>query len=236
MATKVLGIIGGMGPAATVDLYDKLLRYTDAACDQAHVPVLIDGNTRIPDRTAAILHGGEDPRPELCKSAKRLENAGAELLMMACNTAHYFYDDVCAAVRVPVLHMPRITAAAAREKGYARVALLATSGTVQSGVYADAFSREAPNIELLLPEDEEQTAIMSLIYDGVKAGHKDLDVTPVRKLLERMTRQGAACFILGCTELPLAFSMYALDAPTLDPTSLLAKEALRQSGARLRIE
>lgn len=234
MPTKTLGVIGGMGPAATADLYEKLLRYTDADCDQAHVPMLIDSNTRIPDRTAAILRGGEDPRLELCKSAKRLESAGADLLVMACNTAHFFYDDVCAAVKTPVLHMPRITAAAVREKGYARVVLLATTGTVQSGVYADAFAREAPCVSLLLPEEAEQAAVMSLIYEGVKAGRRAFDASAVQAMLDRLTKAGAACFILGCTELPLAFSMYKLTANTVDPTALLVKEALRLCGARLR--
>ncbi len=236
MLAKTLGIIGGMGPAATADLFEKLLRYTDADNDQAHLPILIDSNTRIPDRTAAILRGGEDPRPELCKSARRLEAAGADLLVMACNTAHYFYDDVCAAVKTPILHMPRVTAAAVKEKGYARAALLATTGTVQSGVYADAFAREAPGVSLLLPKDAEQAAVMSLIYEGVKAGRRDFDAAPVQAMLDRLTQEGVECFLLGRTELPLAFSLYKLKANTVDPTTLLAKEALRRCGARLRDE
>ena len=91
---KTIGIIGGMGPLATYDLAEKILNNTVASCDQDNIPVLIDCNTRIADRTAAILHGGDDPRPEMKKSAKRLETAGADVLMMACNTAHYFYDSI----------------------------------------------------------------------------------------------------------------------------------------------
>ena len=129
---KTIGIIGGMGPEASGDLFFKILRETDAACDQAHIPILLDSNTRIPDRTAAILSGGADPRPELIRSAKRLEQAGAEVLVMSCNTAHYFYEDIIKEISVPFLHMPRLTAEAVKEQGMKKVALLATSGTVNS--------------------------------------------------------------------------------------------------------
>ena len=105
---KTIGIIGGMGPLATYDLAEKILNNTAASCDQDNIPVLIDCNTRIADRTAAILHDRADPRPEMKKSAKRLEEAGADVLIMACNTAHYFYDSVCEDISIPVLHMPRV--------------------------------------------------------------------------------------------------------------------------------
>ena len=114
--TKTVGIIGGMGPAATCDLMEKIIALTKAARDQDHLHVLTDVNTAIPDRTAAILHGGPDPVPEMRKSARRLVSAGAELLLMPCNTAHYFYDDLAASVPVPVLHMPRLTAAKSGDK------------------------------------------------------------------------------------------------------------------------
>ena len=139
---KTLGIIGGMGPAATCDLMEEIIALTAAERDQDHIHVVADVNTSIPDRTAAILHGGEDPVPELCRSARRLRDAGAEILLMPCNTAHYFYDSVASAAGIPVLHMPRLTAAVLREAGVKKAAVLATDGTVQSGVYADALARE----------------------------------------------------------------------------------------------
>ena len=120
---KTIGIIGGMGPEATADLFLKIIRNTKAEKDQAHVPVLIDSNTAIADRTAAILTGAPSPLPELIKSAKRLEAAGAKYLMMACNTAHCFYNDVQAAVNVPLLHMPRETAKAVAASGKKKAAL-----------------------------------------------------------------------------------------------------------------
>ena len=98
---NTIGIVGGMGPLATCDLFRKIIDVTEAGSDQEHVRVVIDSNTEIPDRTAAILAGGKDPVPELRKSASYLVSIGADLLIMPCNTAHYFYDQVAPAVEVP---------------------------------------------------------------------------------------------------------------------------------------
>ncbi len=229
---KTIGIIGGMGPAATADLYTRIIEQTDAKTDAEHLHVIIDGNTAIPDRTAAILRGGEDPTAELVASACRLEQAGAELLVMACNTAHYFYDRITPNISVPFLHMPRETAKEARRRGYKTVALLATDGTCEAGVYQQAFEAEAPEIRLLRPEEDGQRLIMSLIYDNVKAGRFDMPKEQVGALLAELKKCGAEAFILGCTELPLAFRHYGFDAETVDPTTVLARAAVIAAGGR----
>jgi aspartate racemase len=151
---KTLGIIGGMGPLATADLFKMIIELTPAKSDQEHIPVLIDSNTNIPDRTAAILSCGKDPRPEMIHSAKRLQEAGADYLLMSCNTAHYFYDDIAENIHIPLLHMPKLTAEYARQKGYKKVALLATDGTIKSGVYSNAF--ENSGVEIITPDEEGQ--------------------------------------------------------------------------------
>ena len=114
---KVIGILGGMGPLATADLFQKITLHTAASCDQDHPRVCIDSNTNISDRTAALLHGGADPVPEMVKSAQRLESIGADLLIMPCNTAHNFYDAVASSVSIPVLHMIAITRDALKSRG-----------------------------------------------------------------------------------------------------------------------
>ena len=149
MAKKIIGILGGMGPTATADLFNKIIISTKAACDQEHLHVIIDSNTDIPDRTAALLNGGEDPTEQLVLSARRLQSAGAELIAMPCNTAHGFYDAVCAAVDIPVLHMIKLTAQELRREGVTRAGLLATDGTVRTGIYDKCF--EGSGIELLTP-------------------------------------------------------------------------------------
>ncbi|MBQ6692348.1 MAG: amino acid racemase, partial [Clostridia bacterium] len=123
---KTIGIIGGMGPLATADLFRKIVLLADVSSDQGHPRVLIDSNTEIPDRTAAILSGGENPIPALATSARTLERAGADVLMMPCNTAHFFYDGVKAATSLPILHMLQLTAEEIDRRGIKTVGLLAT--------------------------------------------------------------------------------------------------------------
>lgn len=230
---KTIGIIGGMGPLATYDLAEKILDNTVADCDQDNIPVLIDCNTRIADRTAAILHGGADPRPEMKKSAKRLEEAGADVLIMACNTAHYFYNDICECINIPVLHMPRETAQLLLDMGVKTAGVLATDGTCQSGVYGNAL-KEA-GIKPVYPSEEKQKIIMSLIYDHVKAGIMDFSDLDIDSVISEMQEKGAEVLILGCTELPMAFDIIGQTVlPAVDPTEVLARAAVRFSGAPLK--
>lgn len=229
---KIVGVIGGMGPLATVDLYRKIVEHTLADCDQAHVRTIIDSNTNIPDRTAALLSGGESPVRELQSSARLLERAGAQVLVMPCHTAHCFYDEVQAAVQVPVLNMIQLTVQELKRRGVARAGLLATDGAVQSGIYQRHF--EGSGIELLLPDPEGQAALMDMIYSGVKAGRTDYDTQAIRTALDRLMDAGAQTLILGCTELPPAFEMYGLDYPNLDPTLTLALAAITASGGTVK--
>ena len=153
---KTIGIIGGMGPLATADLYRKIVMSTDAACDQEHIHTLIDSNTNIPDRTAALLCGAESPVEEMVKSARLLEKAGAGLLIMPCNTAHNSHSEVQDAVSIPVLHMIKLTVQALKRQGVSRAGLLATDGTVQTRIYQRCF--ENSGIELITPDNEGQAA------------------------------------------------------------------------------
>lgn len=232
MDKKVIGILGGMGPLATADLFEKITLHTKAACDQDHPRVCIDSNTAIADRTAALLRGGADPTEEMVKSAKRLESIGAELLVMPCNTAHNFHAVVQKSVSIPVLHMIALTRDALKAKGIRRAALLATDGTVETGIYQRTF--EGSGIELLCPEAEDQAAVMDIIYNGVKAGDMTHDATAFRRCCENLLAQGAEVLILGCTELPLAKTIYKLDYPTVDPTLELAFGAIRAAGCEVK--
>ena len=230
--TKIIGVIGGMGPLATVDLYRKIVEHTDADCDQAHVRTIIDSNTNIPDRTAALLSGGESPVRELQSSVRLLEQAGAQVLVMPCHTAHCFYDDVQDSASVPVLNMIELTVQELKRQGARRVGLLATDGAVQSGIYQRHF--DGSGIELLLPDAEGQAALMDMIYSSVKAGCAEYDTTAVRAALDRLMDAGAQTLILGCTELPPAFEMYDLSYPSLDPTLILAIAAITAAGGTVK--
>lgn len=225
---KIVGIIGGMGPLATADLFSKIILCTHASKDQEHLHIMIDNNTDIPDRTGAILAGGEDPVAQMALSAHRLQSAGAEFLIMPCNTAHYFYDRLKAQVSIPVLNMLEETGLYLRGKGITRAGLLATDGTIRSGIYENAL--EKYGITLLLPQAKGQQQVMHMIYDGIKAGNQDLDPTAFIAVCKELLEKGAQTLILGCTELPLAFSIYHIDLPHTDPTQILAEASVRFAG------
>lgn len=229
---KAIGIIGGMGPLATCDLFQKIIMMTDASCDQEHIRVYIDNNTCIPDRTAAILGQGEDPVAQMVDSAKKLSEMGADVLIMPCNTAHYFHSRVAQEVDTPLLHMIDETAKVVSQKGIKKVGLMATDGTIRSGVYAKAF--EKAGIEMIAPATVGQKAVMEMIYDGVKAGNYDLDLTGFRSAMKELLDSGAETLILGCTELPVAFQMFGFTEPHVDPTAILAAAAIEFVGEKIK--
>ncbi len=231
---KSIGIIGGMGPAATCDLFLKIINSTAAPSDQSHIHVYIDNNTNILDRTAAIKGLGESPAPELVKSAVKLQAMGADALIMPCNTAHYFYDQIVPYIDIPLIHMPRETAAYLHTKGYKKVGILATDGTIDSGVYHNALKEYG--IEPVCPSAENQKVIMSLIYDYVKKNilQKDkLPVEAVMKVVEEVRSMGAEVCLMACTELPIAFQVMEATEGMVDPTQVLAEAAVKFAGAPL---
>ena len=220
---KTIGIIGGMGPEAAMDLAKKILNHTPAKRDQEHIPVLIYNNTAIPDRTEYLLGGGEDPTEELIHTAKVLEGAGAELLLLSCNTAHAFYEKVQAGVKVPILNMIDWTAKRAKETG-GQYMLLATQGSYKIGLYERAFQREG--VSLVLPEEKIRQHLMHWIYDGVKAG-KVANVLPeVEKFLDKIK---GFVPVLACTELPLLFDALPCSVSVLDPTDIVAEVAVKKA-------
>ena len=227
---KSIGILGGMGPLATADLFRKIVLLTDAARDNDHIRIYIDDNASIPDRTAAILSGGADPLPAMTDSLRKLEACGADCIIMPCNTAHYFLPRLQTLTAVPFLSMLEATAraCAARFPG-GTAAVLATKGTLSAGLYQAAL--EQAGAPFLIPHDAEQDALMRVIYDGVKAGKgPEAYRADMEAVAEALTARGADYFILGCTELPLATQALALEIPTVDPTEELAKGAIRFAG------
>lgn len=219
---KVLGIIGGMGPQATVDLYQKIIALTPAGCDQEHIHTIIDSYPQIPDRTAYICDDGEDPLPYLEASARRLQAAGAQVLMMPCNTAHYFMPALKARIALPFLHIADATLAQMTPAQHGeRVGILATRGTRIAGIYRDALQQAG--YQAVEPDEAQTRALMRCIYDGAKAG-KTAEYAPL--LAQTIARMAADSFILGCTEIPL-FLPYWQDArPTVDATAALAQAAV----------
>lgn len=228
---RSIGILGGMGPEATVDLFAKIVRATPARRDQDHLRVIIDSDPKIPDRAAHLAGRGPDPRPYLLRAANNLVDAGADLIAVPCNTAHAYYDEIAAGVPVPVLHMMREVAAwfAVERPDIRRVGLLATVTTVRLGLYHDALA--GAGIEVLVPHEVAQQGLNRAIYgpDGIKAG-KHLEARPrVLAAARDLARRGAQAVILGCTELPLVVGTADLDLPVVDATAILAGAAVREA-------
>jgi aspartate racemase len=218
-----------MGPLATADFYLRLVRATPAATDQEHLHVLIDGNAQIPDRTAAIEGRGPDPVPLLLETARRLVAAGAEVLVMPCNSAHAFLDRIRGAVGgVPVLDiMEEVAAAAAALRPVpASVGLLATSGTIRQRLYHAALARRG--IAVLTPDPAGQRIVSDAIA-SVKAGDTGAAVRArIRGAAGSLVQQGAGAIVLGCTELPVILGAADVAVPVLDGTEILARAAVRE--------
>lgn len=223
-----IGIIGGMGPKATIDLYKKIIIKTNAESDQENLHILIDSNPDIPDRTQAIVSNSMEPVYAIIDSAHKLERMGANILVMACNTAYYFYDFVKPLLHVPMLHMPDETARYCYKHGYARVCLLATTGTVVSGVYERALRQY--NIKVIKPEKDQQKSIMRVIYQEIKANKESVSKESLMGIISDLSKKNADAFILGCTELPLVFSDDDKKSLNLvDPTEIAAEKIVNKS-------
>lgn len=227
-----LGVVGGVGPAATVDFMDKVVKGTTAARDQDHIKMVVEQNPQIPDRTANLISDGDDPTIALYSTCKRLVAEGADAIAIPCNTAHAYVARIQKHLGVPIVNMLTETVAHIRETHpeVRNVGLLATNGTVQSGVYQE-FIDEA-GLTLIVPDAPSQELLMTAIYGelGVKAGITDGQCRDdLRAAIGHLGDKGAEVVILGCTELPLI----APEAGTrdglpvlLDPTGILARKCV----------
>ena len=230
-----IGVAGGVGPAATVDFLDKIVRNTPAHCDQEHLKVLVEQNPQIPDRTAHLIGDGADPTIALYATCKRLEEAGASILAIPCNTAHAFVGRIQPFLSIPIINMLVETAQYIRLNHGERpkIGLLATRGTVASGVYHEAFA--SAGLDILVPDAENQEKVMRAIYgpQGVKAGFTAGEcASDLLQALGSLAQRGAEVIVLGCTELPLllaqnkAFPVAGKTVAVLDPTDILARKCV----------
>jgi aspartate racemase len=231
MGEKIIGILGGMGPEATADLYMKIIRATKVEKDQDHRRVIIDSNAKIPDRTAAIQGRGPSPLPMLVETGLNLQRAGADLIIIPCNTAHYYHGDLQRKLKIPVLHMIGLSAEKTREKHpeVKKAGLLASDGTLMSRLYQQSWEKQG--IEIMEPKAETQKNVMKAIYQYIKRG----DLEPGRRLLYDASLEligaGAEAIICGCTEVSIVLHDGDLAVPVLDPMQDLAEEAVRLSAA-----
>ena len=202
---QAVGVIGGVGPMATVYYMQRVIEMTKAGCDQEHINMLVF-------------------------NAKRLEAAGCEFVVIPCNTAHYFYDELEQAVEIPVVNIVEETIryAKARVQDLSCVGIMATTGTIVTGTYQKYAERAG--LSFAVPDEDEQDLLMQIIYDGVKAG-KPVPRADFDRVANHLRAKGAQCLILGCTELSVLKRDLPINDPdVLDSIDVLASETVRRSG------
>lgn len=222
---KVAGVLGGMGPDATVDFMAKVIALTDARRDQDHVHMIVDHNPHVPNRQDAILGDGEDPGPALARMAARLEAAGADFLVMPCNTAHVFEDAIVEAVRIPLISIISESVSAAAAGGARAIGLLATDGCIRAGVYQRGI--ESDGRRVVLPSAGETEEAMVLIR-AIKAGEQSPQTgADMAKLAATLVVRGADAIIAGCTEIPLVLGQADVRVPLVSSTDALALKTVK---------
>lgn len=226
--SKVLGILGGLGPAASVYFYDMLTTHTAATCDQDHLDIILSSRATTPDRTAYIVgDSDENPLDIMTEDAIRLQKFGADLLVMPCNTAHYFYDSLRRAVSIPFLNIIDVTVHRCVMQGSKKIGILATTGTIESMSY-QRLCRKL-NVAYAVPSHAGQETVMDIIYGSVKQG-KPISRPAFDSVSEELFRAGCDCIILGCTELSLVKKQEILDDRFVDSLEVLAYESIKSCG------
>lgn len=226
-----LGVIGGLGPIATAHFMELITVMTRADTDQEHLPMIIYSAPYIPDRTAYILDNTkESPLPGILSVGQALEAQGVGCIAIPCITAHYFYDRLEQTFQVPLINGVRETVAHLKHHGIRRVGIMATSGTVQAGIFHRELEKQG--LEAISPDAEGQAQVMHLIFENIKAG-KPADMARFHACAQGLRRRGAEAIILGCTELSLIKRDYPLGAGFVDAMEVLAQQAVLKCGKAL---
>jgi len=221
-SSLLVGVLGGMGPEATVDFMSKVIALTPGDDDQDHVRLLVDQNPQVPNRQEALLLGGENPGPVLADMARGLEAGGCDFLVMPCNTAHAFQDDIRSAVNIPFISIVDATLDAALDADC--VGIIATTACVQANVYQPVL--ESRGMRFVLPGDADTEELTRLSFE-IKSGKKGDEIkAAVQGFAAALVDQGADAIVSGCTEFPLVLGAGDLDVPLLSSTDELAKKTI----------
>lgn len=230
---RTAGVLGGLGPLATIEFMSMVAARTVARVEQEHADLVVTQRSSTPDRTAAILGRGPSPAPVMAADARRLEAAGAEFIVIPCNTASRFLGAVEQAVNIPVLSIVEETLAEVRRRlpQARRIGLMATDGTLSSRVYHDAAAQAG--LEVLVPDETTQARVMAMIYEGVKVG-RPVPRQELMDCVEVLLGAGADAVVTGCTELSVLCSRYGADSgQVVDSLAALARRTVLECGCEL---
>lgn len=230
---KLIGVLGGMGSMASQLFYKMVIERTEAQCDQEHVRLLILNDASMPDRTGAILAENYDAvDSKMLEDFKLLENAGCKAIAITCNTAHFFADRLQDKIGIPIIHMIEETSEEiARKYPGGKIAILATDGTIQTGLYQKRL--EKYNLIPFIPNEEMQKSVMHQIYDCIKKG-LPWDEDSWMKLQTYIKGNGCDCAIMACTELSVIKEDNHLGGYYIDPMDVLARKVIEFSGKKLK--
>lgn len=233
MERKVLGVIGGMGPMATQLFYKDIIENTDAQVDQDHIDMIILSHASIPDRTKSIIENTEEAVLEvLKKDTKKLIEAGADFIVIPCNTAHYYINNLKETYsEIPFIDMIEETVKYLKNEKITKVGILATDGTIISGVYENKLKEY--EILPILPSESNQKLVMEIIYDEVKAG-KAPDQNKFNKVCRELIEKGCQSIILGCTELSYYKIINQLDDFYVDAQRILVLKSIKHCGGKIK--
>ncbi|PRY82333.1 aspartate/glutamate racemase family protein [Alkalibacterium olivapovliticus] len=223
---KIIGVLGGMGPLATASFYTKLIEETHVSKDQDHYRVIIDSNPKIPDRTKAILYGGDSPVEEMIRTAQNLEKSGASVLVMPCITAHYFHEEIQKSVTIPFYHVLKGLSDFLDTvyPSVKRIGVLSTTATRRSNLFQSVIR----NKEVVFPDDiDQETKVMEAIFgeNGIKQGNKGDHPKRLLKEAADTLIQGKQCELIigGCTEVELVLHSGDIPVPFIDPMKIAAR-------------
>ncbi|ADV66034.1 aspartate/glutamate racemase family protein [Deinococcus maricopensis] len=225
--TRTVGVLGGLGPDATLDFFAKVLRASRAEREQDHLRLLIDNNPQVPDRNAALTGRGASPGPALAGMARGLEAAGADFLVMVCNTAHAYQADIEAAVRVPFVSLidETVHATLRAVPGARAVGLLATTTCLDAGLYQRAFAPHG--VRMIEPDAAGRARFMEVLY-RIKAGDTGAAVrADMRALGLALADAGADALVAGCTEVPLVLGAADVPVPLISSTDVLVERTVQ---------
>ena len=228
-----VGILGGMGPAAAIDLQAKILAATPAARDAEHVPIVVWNVPQVPDRVAAVLGEGPSPLPAMIEGARALEASGCEAIAVACNTAHHWAGELGASVRIPLLHIADATAAEVKALGLRRVGLLGTRFTMEQDFYRERL-RGRHGIEVIVPPAEDREIVHRVIYDELCLGRTlEESRSAYRRIMQGLVDAGAQGIVLACTEIPMLVGPEDATVPVFDTTAIHTRAAAERSAIPL---
>jgi len=233
MKEKVIGILGGMGPEATLDCFFRIISSTPAKTDQEHLRVIIDSNPKVPDRTAAIIAAGESPVPVLVAGCRALQQAGADFIIIPCVSAHFFLDEIQQQIALPILSIFDVVTETiiSDHPQIKTVGLMGTTGTINGGLFQKRLA--VKGIETRVADETQQSKVMEAIYDiknSQPARSRTQITSDLVAVADGLISKGARGIIAGCTEIPLVLKQEHLSVPYFDALTILARAAIFKAG------